>query len=412
MKKSVQILLISLSCLFPLQAQELDRLWEIAALNSPELKLAFTEFKIAMERTSQVALQDPKISMGYFIRPIQTRTGPQVGRLSLSQSFPWFGMLKRQKEGASMLAEAAHFRFIDRRNKLYFDLAAYYYQFVRYKQWMDLERENNEVLQTLKKTAIARYASDQGALVDVLRIQMLLDQSAAQSEIYRAKKQTLWEEIHLLMNSSERFTITAEATPLTDISLTQTPSVDLNPLLLAFDAQIRAAELGEQVALKQNRPNIRLGVDYAIIQQGANLSSSGTDAWMPTLGLSLPIFKQKNTAVVTVATLTTKALQESKEAQFNRLSAAMKGAIFQYQAATTELSVLEKLILTADQSIALLMSAYENDRQDFEEVIRMHQNIIKYKKSFASELEKMSVAREKIDYLSGEFKASNYVQTN
>ena len=198
--------------------------------------------------------------------------------------------------------------------------------------------------------------------------------------------------------------IPTESLILSDQSL----GVEANPLVLALDAQIEAAQLGESVAVKQNLPQFRLGVDYAIIQENLNLPTSGADAWMPTLGLSLPIFKKKNRAAIEASSLTTQALRESRLAEINRLSADVKAAQFRLKESQIEMEVLNKLILTAEQSVALLRTAYGNDAQDFEEVLRIHQQIITHKKSLAMQVEQMHVAQEKIQYLLGQFKVSTH----
>lgn len=260
----------------------------------------------------------------------------------------------------------------------------------------------------LKENATARYENDQGALVDILRVQMALDQAVALIEVYQNKKQTLLEELKFLINSPEVLDLSPQIPAQSLILSDQSLKVDSNPLVLAIDAQIEAAQLGESVAVKQNLPQFRLGVDYAIIQENLNLPSSGTDAWMPTLGLSLPVFKKKNRAVIEASSLTTQALRESRLAEINRLSADLKAAQFRLKESQIEMEVLDKLILTAQQSVALLRTAYGNDAQDFEEVLRMHQQIITHKKSLAMQLEQMHVAQEKIQYLIGQFKVSTY----
>lgn len=408
MKKSILIFLISSCCFYSVKAQDLSHLWEVASLNNPELKAAFSQFKVAVEQSDQVQLTDPKLSLGYFVQPIETRAGAQVGRLSLSQSFPWFGTLKQQRKGAAFLAEAAHFRFLNTRNHLYFRIAEYYYRIGRLEQWLVLENENKILLQVLKENATARYENDQGALVDILRVQMALDLAVALIEVYQNKKQTLLEELKFLINSPEVLDLSPQIPAQSLILSDQSLKVDSNPLVLAIDAQIEAAQLGESVAVKQNLPQFRLGVDYAIIQENLNLPSSGTDAWMPTLGLSLPVFKKKNRAVIEASSLTTQALRESRLAEINRLSADLKVAQFRLKESQIEMEVLDKLILTAQQSVALLRTAYGNDAQDFEEVLRMHQQIITHKKSLAMQLEQMHVAQEKIQYLIGQFKVSTY----
>ena len=59
------------------------------------LRAAYEQFLAAVERIPQVSsLPDPVFSFTQFLEEVQTRTGPQQRRYSLTQAFPWFGELE------------------------------------------------------------------------------------------------------------------------------------------------------------------------------------------------------------------------------------------------------------------------------------------------------------------------------
>ena len=90
-----------------------------AALNNPSLEAAFNRWKAALEKVPQVnSLPDPRFSYTYFITEIETRVGPQRQKLSLSQTFPWFGKLDLRGDAAA--AEAVRCQYEQEKLKLFF----------------------------------------------------------------------------------------------------------------------------------------------------------------------------------------------------------------------------------------------------------------------------------------------------
>ena len=69
-----------------LRAQNLEDYQQIAAEQNPGLQAKYKAFEATMERIPQASsLQDPTLSFGYFISPVETRVGPQRARFSLTQ---------------------------------------------------------------------------------------------------------------------------------------------------------------------------------------------------------------------------------------------------------------------------------------------------------------------------------------
>ena len=84
---------------FSLKAQSLEELKTISAENNLELKAQYKSFEAQLENVTQAkSWQDPNLSFGYFISPIETRVGPQIARFSLTQMLPWFGTFKTKGE--------------------------------------------------------------------------------------------------------------------------------------------------------------------------------------------------------------------------------------------------------------------------------------------------------------------------
>ena len=156
-------------------AQTLDDYFKIAAESNPGLQAKYKEFEAALQRVDQVnTLTDPNFSFGYFISPVETRVGPQRARLSLTQTFPWFGTLNAQGDAAGLMAKAKYQSFLDVRNRLYYQVAAAYYPLYKLKQWKVIEQRNIEILKSYKTIANIKFENGSGTMVDVLRVDIML----------------------------------------------------------------------------------------------------------------------------------------------------------------------------------------------------------------------------------------------
>ena len=84
-----------------LEEPSLDDYVRYGLYHNPAIRSAFERWRAAVYRIPQVTeLPDPRFTYGYFIEPVQTRTGPQNNRFSLAQTFPWFGKLSQRNVGA------------------------------------------------------------------------------------------------------------------------------------------------------------------------------------------------------------------------------------------------------------------------------------------------------------------------
>jgi hypothetical protein len=63
------------------------------------------------------------------------------------------------------------------------------------------------------------------------------------------------------------------------------------------------------------------------------------------------------------------------------------------------ISLYESQIEETNQALNLLMIAYGNSGKEFEEVLRMQQQLLKYKKMKATSIAKYQIALGKINYL-------------
>lgn len=410
MKKYIIITVITLGFSILANAQSLDEYFKIAAENNPGLQAKYKSFEAAMERVAQVSsLPDPNLSFGYFISPVETRVGPQRARFSLTQMFPWFGTLKAQEDVATLMAEAKYQEFLDVRNKLLYQVAAAYYPLYELKRLVEIENENISILSSYKDIASVKFQNGKGAMVDVLRVDIMLKDAATNLSILEQKKKPLETRFNKLLNRQEDETIIVQDSLYVEnlpVTYRRDSLLTSNPLLDEFDLKIKASEAQELAATKQGMPKIGVGLDYVIVGQRTDMSvpDNGQDVLMPMVTMSLPIFRGKYKAAQKEAQLMQESYALQKEDAINRLTSTYEMIWFEIQKQLDQIILYEEQIMTSQQSLNLLFTAYGNSGKDFEEVLRMQQQILKYQKMKATALSDYNIAIAELDYITAKTK--------
>ena len=410
MKKIIIIIFTAFGFSTLTNAQSLDDYFKLAAENNPGLQAKYKSFEAAMQKVTQVSsLPDPNLSFGYFVSPVETRVGPQRARFSLTQMFPWFGTLKAQEDAATLMAEAKYQEFLDARNKLYYQVSASYYPLYELQKLISIEEENQRILSSYKEIATIQFQNDKGSMVDVLRVDIMLKDATTNLSILEQKQKPLVTRFNKLLNRSDDDNIVVRDSLFT-FSLPANYRKDSllasNPILDELELKIEASKASEQAAIKQGLPKLGVGLDYVIVGQRTDMSvpDNGKDAFMPMVSVSLPIFRGKYKAAQKEAQLMQESYSLQREEATNRLTSSYDMIWFEIQKQVELIQLYEEQIQESGQSLNLLFSAYSNSGKDFEEVLRMQQQILKYQKMKATALSEYHIALAELDYVTAKSK--------
>ena len=402
--KNIIVLLLLFSGL-GLQAQTLEDYFKIAADNNPGLLSQYKEFEAALEKVPQVStLPDPSISFGYFISPVETRVGPQKARFSLIQMFPWFGTLKAQGDAATLMAEARYQSFLDAKNRLYFEVSTAYFPLYELREWMKIEEGNIAILESYKAISNSKFKNGNGTLVDVLRVDIMLKEALTNLEILNKKETPLLASFNKLLNRNEiEPVIIADSIEIDPLSLDNAKDslvVD-HPLLNSLELKIKASEASEYAAIKQGLPRLGLGLDYVMVGERTDmaLADNGKDVLMPMVTVSLPIFRGKYRAAVKEAQLMQESYSLQKTETANSLNSNYEMALFDIRQQTDLISLFDQQISESEQVLNLLFTAYGNSGKDFEEVLRMQQQLLKYDRLKITAFSQYRIAQAKLNYI-------------
>lgn len=425
-------------------SQSLGEYLTIAAENNPELKAYFNEYLAAMEKVPQVgALPDPELSMGFFIQPMKRFMGNQRADIQLMQMFPWFGMLKTQKDEASKMALARYELFRDARNSLFFQVKATWYELYRLEEEIRITEENLDILKQYERLALIRFQSagvgtstgsstmqgkssmnkssstssamsgmsggmanstssqstQQGStsmgapssmgggsgMSDVLRVRIEIKELENTLALLEDSRLPLQAEFNQLLNREYDHQVTISDTLAeTSVPFERRAILDSisqnNPMLKMLDAEEEAYEAQKKMARLEGRPMLGAGVNYMPFSPRTEngMPMGGNDMVMPMLRLTIPIYRKKYNALQKEAELKQLAVQQRRENTVNQLTTRWSTALRDLDDATRRTKLYREQTDLARQTLNLLMTSYATDGRDFEEVLRVQQQLLDY----------------------------------
>ena len=385
-------------------SQSLEDLQLRAAENNLELKAQFKRFEAQLEDITQAkSWQDPNLSFGYFISPIETRVGPQIARFSLTQKLPWFGTYKAKGDIAAFRAEAEFEKFQDQKLKLFLNVAQKYYDLLALRYITELETKQLDILENLKVIVESNYKNNKARLVDILRVDLEMDKQLSTIQVLKDQGQVFVTQLNQLMDRQLN-------TPVQILNpkqiLEQNESIEIDSMVrnhprLEAIRKLKASNEAESVlAKKEAMPQFGLGLDYAIIQdRNVQNAEAGQDAIMPMLSVSLPIFGKKNKSRKKAASLQGESIEFQLENEESRLETEIQVALYKQDELFSLLSLYDKQLLSLKDILQLSETALANASMGIEEVLRLQEERLLYEKQRAKTLADLQKTDETLIYL-------------
>ncbi len=153
--------------------------------------------------------------------------------------------------------------------------------------------------------------------------------------------------------------------------------------------------------MKKGMPQIGAGIDYILIGERPDqmIIDNGKNAFLPTVSMSLPLFRGKYKAAVKESQKRQELLKYEKQAMYNSLLADIEEAIFEMKRAVKLYDLYDSQIKKTNDVIELLYTAYSNSGKDFEEVLKAQRQLLNYQSEKATAVSQYYNALSELEFL-------------
>jgi outer membrane protein TolC len=363
---------------------DVESLLAVARANNSELAGMRHEALAAQQRIEQAdALPDPRFKLE--LQDV-TKMGAQnptlwpgdVGstRYTFTQELPWFGTRALKREQAEAVAQGAQTQvqavWADVASRIKLGYAQLY--FLQRNHQLNLEVLG--LMQRLEQIARARYAGGLAPQQDVIRAQT--EQTAMRGELIaletdlhhgRARMNALLARpIHAELAEPQSLRPLPEAGTL-DFDTLEERARQHNPQLASEEARLKAADKGQELALKGRYPTLTLGIAPTQFQNDFK-------AWDLMLEMNIPLQQGTRRAQEREALAMRDAARARRDAAATLLLADLSENVDALESAQeTEALVSNSLLPQAELSLQSALAGYEAGKVDFASVLDAQRQI-------------------------------------
>lgn len=357
------------------------------------LRAAYEGWRANLERIPQVtSLPDPVFSFSQFVETVETRTGPQERRYSLSQTFPWFGKLDLRGSVAGATAEEQWQRVQALRLKVERDIRLAYFDYAYLSQSLRITRGVLELLQQLEPAVQQRIAGAGAGQQDLLRLQVEIGRVENDLASFQKVRPSLSARLAAAMNMRTPSPLPLPV--LEEPSLAQVGAEteallrraeQLNPELRELAERIRKNESQRQLAGLQRWPDVAVGVDY--FETGSALNSatpgSGDDPFGVRVMFNLPIWGGKYGAAEREAEHNISAATHALNDRRATLRADLEHAAFELDDAARQLLLYrETLLPRARETLEVTRAAYRAGTSTVLDLIDSERSLLEFETGY------------------------------
>ena len=378
--------------------------------HSPDLDAAFYRWRAALERVEQVkSLPDPRLAYGFFANEVQTRTGPQQHRVSLAQTFPWFGKLDLKGDVAAEAANVEFQRFQGAILQLAWRVKQAYYELYYLRGAVDLTRENVQLLAQFEQIARAKYRVAAASHPDVIRVQVELGKLEDRLRQLEDLRRPLSAQLNAALNRPSDApvpwpdSIDGPTDALDDDAL-RSSLRERNPQLEALLHEVEQHRHASALAHKAGLPDITLSVDYLVTDEALDRSigGSGDDPVIAGVSLNLPLWADKYEAGVREAIKRRLAAASQRSEQENRLLAELERAMYDYRDARRKITLYrDTLIPRQTEALTTAIRSYETASMSFLDLLDLERVLLELQLSQRRADANAAIALAKIEMFIG-----------
>ncbi len=382
----------------------LAELLEQALERHPALDQSLARYRSALQRIPQAtALPEPMFKVNPGPRMAETRVGPQMLMLGISQEFPWFGKLAEKGQVAAKDAEMQREARETLRAEIIRQVKTAYFDLGYLDRAIAIANEDRDLLGHFETLAQARYSQGTGLQQAVLKLQAEITRDENRLEELRRQRVDAEAALNTLLDRAPETSVPPVAIRLLEVDAGDLESLyakgrDDRPELKSAFLEIEKNERRIDVARKDYWPNITLEAGYIAVGKRTDPAGvmspppdNGKDTYNFTVGIKLPIRRRKYNAAVLEATEDFLASRDGYRGAVNNVEASIRSAAFRLKTLQEQISLFERVLVPqANQALESAEAAYSTGSVGVLELLDSERTLLEVR---------LSLARFESDYM-------------
>jgi cobalt-zinc-cadmium efflux system outer membrane protein len=340
---------------------------------NPSIQGALARYRAALQRAPQVsALPEPMLSFNQFVRSVETRVGPQVNSLTLSQSFPWFGKLSLREQVALKEAVAEYQMYRARQREIVAQVKRVFYELGFVDQATALVEQEQSLLEHYERLAESRYSAGQGLQQPVIKLQAEITLLVNRRKVLNQQRESLVARLNSLRDLPPTDPVPpVEPLPVPEVHPQLEALYALGEQnreeLKASMARVEKAETAVELAKKEYWPNLTFGASMTNIEGREDAAGvaipppdNGKNAYSFSVGISIPLWRDKYRAGVLENTETLIAQRKNYLQLRNDIEFAVRDQVVRVETLTEQMDLFERVLIPqTEEALRSAESAYQ-----------------------------------------------------
>ncbi len=341
--------------------------------SNPESRQKLAEYRAAIQEIPQVtALPDPMLTFTRFLRSVETRVGPQVSGLMLSQKFPWFGKLDLRGKVALRDASALYHEFRALERNIAAGVKDAFYELAYVDRALEITLQDQSLLTYYEQLAQTRYATGGGLQQAVIKIQAEITKTLSRIALLGQQRESVVARLNTLRNRRPEEPVAPVGTlPLPPIRVDLEELYELGemnrPEVRATLDMIEKSQLAIELAKKGYWPDVTISaglVDVGGREDPAGRAlpppDSGKNIYNFSVGINIPIRRDKYRAAVVGASEVLVANRDRYASLRNRIRLEVREQTSKIETLREQLNLYEQVLIPqAEGALKSTETAYE-----------------------------------------------------
>jgi len=338
----------------------LNALLRYAMLNQPRVRAAYYDYVASVERiTLERSLPDPRLTLELDIQEAVMVVMP-----GLMADVPWLKRLRTRADEASAESHARYHAFRQSVLEAAYEVKRAYFQLRFLEERIKTMRDTLTLAGELESVARAQTEAAKATLQDVLRAQIEQDKLRTEIANLEDSRGPLMARFKAALGIRPEqpdppIPTEFEPTPAKpNFNELQAAAFRHNPRLRQMQAELQMAEAGIRLARLSRVPDFSAGLE-------ADVKASPV-MWRPSLGVTLPIWKDKIAAEISAAQAKKSAAQERLSGEEIRLAVDFAEKSFEFREAARNVELYaQDLLPKARQALEVARVSYTSARTEF-----------------------------------------------